>query len=123
MNCLRFWLYFRVFLRCKIAAMPRPALVEKAITSLLSSPGETAIALRQAVFERQRSGRDELPENLAPLMEKIADRPWSVDDEDIRLLLQAGYSEDQLLEVILAAATGAGVRRLDAGLRALEEAE
>jgi len=103
--------------------MPRPALVEKAITSLLNSPGETAIALRQAVFERQRSGRDELAENLAPLMEKIADRPWSVDDEDIRLLLQAGYSEDQLLEVILAAAAGAGVRRLDAGLRALEEAE
>jgi len=123
MNCLSFWLYFRVFLRCKIAAMPRPRLVEKAITALLGSAGETPISLRNAVFERLRSGNREVPENLAGFLEKIANRPWSVGDEDISFLRAAGYSEDQLFELIVAAATGAGVRRLDAGLRALEEAE
>lgn len=109
--------------RCKIATMPRPKLVEKAITALLRSPGETQISLRSAVFERLRSGKGELPENLVALTEKVADRPWSVTDEDISFLRAAGYSEDQLFELIVAAAAGAGLRRLDAGLRALEEAE
>ena len=57
------------------------------------------------------------------LVEKIAERPWTVTDEDFARLRAAGYSEGQLYEVTLAAALGAGLRRFDAGLRALQEAE
>jgi hypothetical protein len=103
--------------------MPRPPLIEKAIASLLGTPGETDRSLRRAVFERVRAGKGEVPEELAALMETIADRPWSVTDGDISCVRETGYSEEQLYELILAAAAGAGARRLDAGLRALEEAQ
>jgi len=75
------------------------------------------------VFEQVRTGRGEVPENLTALVEKIARRPWTVTDDDILQAREAGYSEDQVYELVLAAATGAGVRRLDAGLRAIAEAK
>jgi len=103
--------------------MPRPWRIEKTITSLLGAPGETQVSLRRAVFERVRIGGGEVPEELAALVEKIAERPWTVSDEDILHLRETGYSEDQIYELILAAAAGAGFRRMDAGLRALEKAE
>lgn len=67
-----------------------------------------------------RLGTGAVPENLTALLDKIAERPWTVTDDDIASLKAAGYSEDQLYELVLAAATGAGIRRLDAGLRAME---
>jgi alkylhydroperoxidase family enzyme len=96
--------------------------MEKAIASLLGAPGETGTSLRQAVFDRGRMGTGEVPENLKALVEKIADRPWSVSDEDFTRLREAGYSEDQVYELVLAAAAGAGMRRFVAGLRAIEGA-
>ena len=103
--------------------MSRPERVEKAISSLLGSRGETEISLRRAIFERVRLGRGEVPAGLAALVDKVADRPWLVSDEDVLHAREAGYSEDQVYELVLAAAAGAGARRLDAGLRAVEEAK
>ena len=102
--------------------MSWPWRMEKAIASLLGAPGETDTSLRQSVFDRARLGSGEVPENLKALVEKIADRPWSVSDEDITRLREAGYSEDYIYELVLAAAAGAGVRRFEAGLRAIEGA-
>jgi alkylhydroperoxidase family enzyme len=102
--------------------MSWPWRIEKAIASLLGAPGETDSSLRQAVFDRLRLGTGEVPENLKALVEKIADRPWRVSDEDFTRLREARYSEDQIYELVLAAAAGAGVRRFDAGLRAIEGA-
>src|SRR5215470_3699111 len=102
--------------------MQRPRFVERAISSLLGSPGHTETSLRHAVFDRVRLGAGEAPDNISALVEKIANQPWTVTDDDIAQARNAGYTEDQLFELILAAAAGAGVRRLDAGLRALEEA-
>ena len=96
--------------------------MEKAIASLLGAPGETDTSLRQAVFDRVRLATGAVPANLTALVEKIADRPWSVSDEDISRLREAGYSEDQIYELVVAAAAGAGIRRFDAGLRAIEGA-
>lgn len=100
--------------------MSWPWRIEKAISSLLGTAGMTEVALRKAVFERVRLGSGEVPENLKALVEKIAERPWSVTDDDIVQVGEAGYSEDQIYELVLAAAAGAGVRRLDEGLRAVE---
>jgi alkylhydroperoxidase family enzyme len=102
--------------------MSWPWRIEKAIASLLGAPGETETSLRQAVFDRVRLGTGEVPEDPRALVEKIADCPWSVSDEDITRLREAGYSEDKIYELVLAAATGAGVRRFEAGLRAIEGA-
>ena len=60
--------------------------------------------------------------DLRELVEKIDERPWTVSDEDFSRLRRAGYSEDQIFELTVAAAAGAGVRRFEAGLRALEAA-
>lgn len=108
--------------RCRIDPMSQPRRIEKAIASLLGAPGETDTSLRQAIFDRVRLGTGEVPENLSGLVEKIADRPWSVSDEDIKRLREAGYSEDHIYELVLAAAAGAGMRRFEAGLRAIEGA-
>lgn len=102
--------------------MQRPILLEKAIAALLGEPGHTAQSLRQSVFDRVRFGTGQVPEAWTALVEKIAERPWSVNDEDFTQLFAAGFSEDQVYELLLAAATGAGMRRVDAGLRAMEEA-
>jgi len=102
--------------------MSQPWRIEKAIASLLGAPGETDTSLRQAVFDRVRMGTGEVPENLTALVEKIADRPWRVSDDDITRLREAGYSEDHIYELVLAAAAGAGMRRFEAGLRAIEGA-
>ncbi|HET9283157.1 MAG TPA: hypothetical protein VFR24_14450 [Candidatus Angelobacter sp.] len=102
--------------------MQRPLLLEKTIAALLGEPGHTAQSLRQSVFDRVRLGTGQVPEAWVALVEKIAEWPWSVNDEDFTQLFAAGFSEDQVYELLLAAATGAGMRRVDAGLRAMEEA-
>ncbi|MFI5104886.1 MAG: hypothetical protein ACHP79_08185 [Terriglobales bacterium] len=103
--------------------MQLPLHLQKAVAALLNQPGETELSLRGAVLERTRSAAGTVPDVLRDLVEKIAERPWTVTDEDFAGLRAAGYSESQLYEVTLAAALGAGLRRFDAGLRALQEAE
>ncbi len=101
--------------------MPLPQKLQRAIRALLNHPGATELELRRAVMGRTRSAAGHLPEGLREFVEKIAERPWTVSDEDFARLRAAGYSEDEIYEVTLAAAVGAGLQRFDAGLRALEE--
>ena len=61
-------------------------------------------------------------DELRQLVEKIDEHPWLVNDEDLLKLGRAGYSEDQIFELTVAAAAGAGVRRFEAGLRAIAAA-
>jgi alkylhydroperoxidase family enzyme len=105
-----------------IRKMLIPARLQKALESLLGSPGETDPALRRALLQRARTGTGEAPEPLLAFADKIAGQPWTVTDEDFLRLRAAGYSEDQIFEVVLAAALGAGLQRFDAGLRALKNA-
>lgn len=114
--------------RGKKSDMALPGRVRKAIERLLGSAGTSEPALRHAVFERARTGMKQAPATgpcapeLVEFVEKIEERPWTVGAEDFAKLRLAGYSEDQLFELTLAAATGAGVRRFEAGVRALEAA-
>jgi alkylhydroperoxidase family enzyme len=101
--------------------MPLPGELQKAIDAVLGERGETDPSLRRAVLDRARSGKGQVPEALREFVEKVCDRPWTVRDEDFTRLRAAGYSEDQLYELTLACALGAGLERFDAGLRALEE--
>ncbi|HWZ42634.1 MAG TPA: hypothetical protein VNW97_04125 [Candidatus Saccharimonadales bacterium] len=108
--------------------MVLPKKVQKVIEALLGPSGKSDQALRQAVFERTRSHAAEIlavhPEavELCALVEKISERPWTVSDEDFDQLRQVGYSEDQIFDLTVASAAGAGVRRFEAGLRALTAA-
>ena len=112
----------RILVGCRIAPMKRPLRMEKTIAALLGSPGTTDPLLRTAVFEHARLGAGEVPESLKSFMQKIMERPWSINNEDFAQLGKAGYTEDQIYELLVAAATGAGVRRFDAAVRAIEGA-
>jgi hypothetical protein len=90
-------------------------LKDATAAALLRGPGASPAELRQAC------ARGEPPEGLRALVEKIERHAYKVTDDDLAAL-RATYSEDQLFEIILAAAFGAADRRLGAGLRALEEA-
>jgi alkylhydroperoxidase family enzyme len=108
--------------------MVLPKSVQNAVEALLGSAGKSDPALLRAVFEWTRRGGGEIPATqpgafeLRELVEKINELPWTVSDEDFSRLRQAGYSEDQLFELTVASAAGAGIRRFEAGLRAIEAA-
>ena len=87
--------------------------VEEAV---LRGDGHTPAALRQAA-----AAGAGLPPQLAALVEKIHRHAYRVTDEELASL-KAEHSEDELFEIIVAAALGAAAARLQAGLRALEQA-
>lgn len=89
------------------------ALVE----AILHEPGTLDPSVREVVV----SG-EEVPDALVPYVEKITNYAYKVTDRDIERLRQAGYTDDQIFELTVSAALGAGLLRLNCGLRALHEA-
>jgi alkylhydroperoxidase family enzyme len=61
---------------------------------------------------------------VPPAAEAYADtvrrHAYRTTDAQVEALLEAGMSEDEVFEVTVAAAVGAGLERLDAGLRAMQ---
>src|SRR5262245_18617889 len=85
--------------------------------TVLGGPGETEPSLRRALAE----GGAAVPEDLRALVDTIERAPYKVSDEQIAAL-RARYSEDQIFEIVVAISMGASMRRLKAGLAALEGA-
>ncbi len=83
--------------------------------ALLQGSGATPADLRQAI------ARGSAPTELMTLVQKIHSRPYAVTDQDLDALRNR-YSEDQLFEIITAAAFGAATDRIAAAHRALEDA-
>jgi len=81
---------------------------------LLDQPGEFDPATR-----RSTADGDPVPEDLSGYVEKVRRHAYKVTNEDVRGLLDAGRSEDQIFELTVATAYGAARRRLDAGLGAM----
>ena len=63
-----------------------------------------------------------VPAPLRALISKVATRPAQVTDEDFAAAKAAGFSEDQVFELVIAAAVGQSARLYEAGLAALAEA-
>ena len=100
--------------------------MEQVTRAILETPGDTDPELRKAVesFAAALSGRDaggaaDLPDDLVPYLEKVAKYAYKVTDADVDRLKQAGYSEDAIFELTLAAALGAARARLERGLQAM----
>jgi len=83
--------------------------------TVLEGPGETVAAVRQQVALGQP------PPDLSPLVEKIRSQAYRVTDADVDALRMT-YSEDQLFEIMVAAAVGAAEHRLTRALAAVEKA-
>jgi alkylhydroperoxidase family enzyme len=63
-----------------------------------------------------------LSEPLGGLLGKVATRPTLVTDADFATARAAGFSEDELFELVICAAVGQSARLYDAGLAALADA-
>lgn len=78
---------------------------------------------RAAAEERARAFRnDGLPPPVDALIGKVAGTPVQVTEADFAAAKAAGYTEDQLFELVVCAAVGQSTRLYDAGLAALAEA-
>jgi alkylhydroperoxidase family enzyme len=83
--------------------------------ALLNGSGDTPQDLRQAVADGAA------PADLTALVQKIRSRAYTVTDGDLDAL-RGRYTEDQLFEIIVAAAFGAARERLGAAQLALKDA-
>jgi hypothetical protein len=93
---------------------PYGSKVKQLKEAVLSGPGTLDPAVREAA-----SLAAGLPEALDPYVKKVVQHAYQVTDVDIAALRQAGYSDDQMFEVTVSAALGAGLVRLEVGLNAL----
>ena len=59
------------------------------------------------------------PAAMAPYLDKVRERAYTVTDADVDALRDAGLSEDEVFEHTVAAAIGEGLRRLDRATEAM----
>ena len=88
---------------------------EATASALLRGPGATPAELRDAI------ARGAPPAELAQLVNKIDSGAYMVSGQDVDMLRKS-YTDDQLFEIIVAAAYGAAEKRLMRARRVLEEA-
>lgn len=93
-----------------------PERVKRVIDKLFA-PGTLDEKLRRAAF----AGED-LPATLKGWVDKVLAGGHGCSDEDVAAMKAAGYSEDQIFELTLAAAVGAGASRFERGLSLLRAA-
>ena len=61
----------------------------------------------------------EAPVDLGPYLDKIRQHAYTITDDDVQALKDAGHSEDEIFEHTVSAAAAAGLERLEAGLLTL----
>ena len=61
----------------------------------------------------------EAPGDFGPYLDKVRRHAYTITDEDVQALKDAGHSEDEIFEHTVSVAAAAGLERLDAGLRTL----
>jgi hypothetical protein len=88
----------------------RKALVAR----ILEGDGRASHAQRRSAFNNAG-----LPELLNRLIEKVAERAYTVTDEDIAAVKASGCSEDQIFEIVVCAALGQATRNYETALAAL----
>jgi len=92
-------------------------LSRKALTDRVTGgDGKASIEQRKAAF----AGAG--PEGATALIDKVTKHAYRVTDEDITAAKAAGFSEDQIFELVACAAIGQANRQLENALAALDEA-
>jgi len=87
------------------------------VQTVLEAPAVTEPATRAAAFHNA-----ELPPPLGQYAAKVQAESYRITDDDIQALVAAGYTPDAIFEITVAAALGAAMQRLEAGLGVLREA-
>ena len=84
---------------------------------ILNGEGTAPRDLRARAFDNAG-----LPSPLDALLGKVATAPTDVSEADFAAALAAGFSENQLFELVVCAAVGQSTRLYEAGLAALAQA-
>jgi hypothetical protein len=95
----------------------RQAAHRALVDRVLHGAGHTPAELRARAFSNE-----DLPPSLQALIGKVVTSPAQITDADFAAATASGFSEDQLFELVIAAAVGQSARLYDAGLAALAEA-
>ena len=82
--------------------------------AVFDSPGVSGLAERAAA-----ASVDGVPPPLDAYVAKVDGAAYRITDADVAALKAAGCSEEEIFEVTVAAAVGAALRGLDAGMRAM----
>lgn len=93
------------------------ALHQALVDQVLNGEGRASPEQRARAF-----GNADIPPPLGTLIGKVATRPAQVTDADFAAAKAAGFTEDQLFELVVCAAVGQSARMYEAGLAALAEA-
>lgn len=112
----------------------RPTELARARQPLLTAPGKTSVALRQAVesyIVQQRGGQarpnmEKVPRALLRYAKKLASYAYKITDEDVDALREVGYQDEAIYEITAAGAFGAalvGVEQLFGVLYGQTESE
>jgi len=98
-----------------------PERVKTVVRALLGGEGKTANEWREQILSSATGGTSmpALPPELAAHVERVAHSAYKITDESLKQLEAQGHDEDVIFEVTLAAALGAGLKRLRKGLAAL----
>lgn len=84
--------------------------------AVYDAPAQTDAALRRAA-----AARGEVPAALAPYLDKVHDGAHAITDADVATLASAGYDDDTIFELTVAAAIGAAISRGERALALLEK--
>jgi hypothetical protein len=87
------------------------------VNRILRGPGRAPAEQRARAFDNAQ-----LPEPLRLLLDKVATKSAQVTDADFATASEAGFTDDQLFELVICAAVGESTRQYEAGLAALAEA-
>jgi hypothetical protein len=90
------------------------AEIEALRRAVFESPGSTELAVRVAA-----GSGGQLPDPIGPYAEMVRDRSYRITDSDLDQLTAARQSDDAIFEITVAAAVGAALQRLTAGMRAI----
>jgi hypothetical protein len=99
------------------AQKDRKIIHERLVRRLLSGEATTSPQDRVGAFNRAV-----VPEPLERLLAEVASGRAHVADDDITLAKTAGFTEDQIFELVICAAVGAATRQYEQGLAALARA-
>jgi hypothetical protein len=94
----------------------------------LEGPGHTTAELRQSVAAyasdlslEQPADNSQIPTDFIPYLDKVSLYAYKVLDRNVDELKSKNYSEDEIFELTISAALGAGLARLERGLALLDE--
>jgi hypothetical protein len=96
-------------------------LVRRLRDAVVRGPGVADPALQEEVVRLGRGEEAPVPAPVRGYTDKVVRASDQVTAADVAALRAAGFTEDQVFEVTVAAAVGAGLHRLERGLALVED--